>query len=329
QYEPYYSSTHEYEDEVELVEQGVSPLIHYDPIGRVSRTDFPDGTFSKLEITPRESTSWDPTDTVEDSDWYAARKDDDGPDPYWKKERRAAELAFEHRETPSKMIFDSLGRPFLGIEDLGGGTTYTTKVILDIRGLPSQIIDARGNVAEARSYGILGQVLETTSADAGDRQALTTILAEPLRAWDAKHQCARVTYDELRRPVDAYVQPAVGSEILLSRTIYGESLASPELTNHRGRVYRTYGGGGEATTPAFDFKGLPTSSEVRLLRDPKAKTDWTVIAAHTTIPDMATAAAPLLETTVYTSSSTHDALGRVLTAISPDGSEVAYTYNER
>src|SRR5690554_4408350 len=44
---------------------------------------------------------------------------------------------------------------------------------------------------------------------------------------------------------------------------------------------------------------------------------------------MATAAAPSLETTVYTSSSTHDALGRVLTAIFPDGSEVAYAYNQR
>ena len=137
------------------------------------------------------------------------------------------------------MVFDSLWRPFLGIEDLGGGTTYTTKVVLDIRGLPSQIIDARGNVAEGRTHGILGQVLETTSADAGDRQALTTILGEPLRGWDAKDQCARVTYDALRRPVDGYVQPAVGSEILLSRVIYGESLASPQSTNHRGRVYRS------------------------------------------------------------------------------------------
>src|SRR5690606_24237858 len=178
QYEPYYSSTHEYEDEAELVEQGVSPLIHYDPIGRVIRTDFPDGTFSKVEFTPWESTSWDANDTVKDSDWYAARKDYDGPDPYWKKERRAAEQAFEHRETPSKLIFDALGRPFLGIEGLGGGITYETRVVLDIRGLPSQIFDARGNVAEARTHGILGQVLETTSTDAGDRQALTTILGE-------------------------------------------------------------------------------------------------------------------------------------------------------
>jgi RHS repeat-associated protein len=65
------------------------------------------------------------------------------------------------------------------------------------------------------------------------------------------------------------------------------------------------------------------------LLDPTAKTDWTVIAGQSTIAGMASAAASSLETTVYTSSSTHDALGRVLTAISPDGSEVAYTYNER
>src|SRR5690606_31784820 len=126
-----------------------------------------------------------------------------------------------------------------------------------------------------------------------------------LRAWDAKDQRARVTYDELRRPVDSYVQPAVGSEILLSRTIYGEALASPQSSNHRGRVYRTYDGGGEATTPAFDFKGLPTSSEVKLLLDPTAKNDWTVIANQSTIATMATAAASSLESTTYTSSSSH------------------------
>jgi hypothetical protein len=52
-----------------------------------------------------------------------------------------------------------------------------------------------------------------------------------------------------------------------------------------------------------------------------------VIANQNTIATMATAGAPSLETTVCTSSSTHDALGR--TAISPDGSEVTYAYNER
>ncbi|MCA9687082.1 MAG: toxin, partial [Myxococcales bacterium] len=216
QYEPYFSSTPAFEDEAELVEQGVSALLNYDPVGRLVRSDLPDGTFSRVEFTPWESTSWDANDTVADSDWYAARYDYVGADVHSLKERRAAELAWAHRETPSRTIFDSLGRPFLGIEDLGGGNTLETKVVLDVRGLPLQIIDARGNVAEGRTHGILGQLLETTSVDAGDRQALTTILGEPLRSWDAKDQCARATYDALRRPVDGYVQPAVGSELLLS-----------------------------------------------------------------------------------------------------------------
>ena len=142
-------------------DSAVGGIGHYDPLGRVIRTDFPDGTFSRVEFTPWESTSWDANDTVADSDWYAARSGYVGPDVFWQKERRAAELAFAHRDTPSKLIFDSLGRPFLGIEDPGGGATYETRVVLDIRGLPSLIIDARGNIAEQRTHGILGQVLET------------------------------------------------------------------------------------------------------------------------------------------------------------------------
>lgn len=43
QYEPFFSSTHEYEDEDDLVEWGVTPILRYDPLGRVVRTDLPDG----------------------------------------------------------------------------------------------------------------------------------------------------------------------------------------------------------------------------------------------------------------------------------------------
>ncbi|NJO56517.1 MAG: hypothetical protein HC834_09515 [Rhodospirillales bacterium] len=38
---------------------------------------------------------------------------------------------------------------------------------------------------------------------------------------------------------DSLGRPLLGIEILLSRTIYGEALASPQSSNHRGRVYRT------------------------------------------------------------------------------------------
>lgn len=40
QYEPYFSQTNEYENEPEIVETGVTPIMHYDPLGRLIRTPF-------------------------------------------------------------------------------------------------------------------------------------------------------------------------------------------------------------------------------------------------------------------------------------------------
>ena len=39
QYEPYFSVSHKYEDLKELVETGVTPLMHYDALGRLARTE--------------------------------------------------------------------------------------------------------------------------------------------------------------------------------------------------------------------------------------------------------------------------------------------------
>jgi len=44
QYEPFFSATFEYEAEAELTEWGVTPILRYDPVGRLVRTDLPDGT---------------------------------------------------------------------------------------------------------------------------------------------------------------------------------------------------------------------------------------------------------------------------------------------
>ena len=45
QYEPYFSATHAFEDEDDIVAWGVTPVIHYDAVGRAIRVDFPDGTY--------------------------------------------------------------------------------------------------------------------------------------------------------------------------------------------------------------------------------------------------------------------------------------------
>jgi hypothetical protein len=58
------------------------------------------------------------------------------------------------------------------------------------------------------------------------------------------------------------------------------------------------------------------------------RTGTTDLLEEDTIADMATAAAPLLDTETFSASSTRDALGRVLTAVSPDASEVHHPYDE-
>lgn len=74
QYEPYFSDTPDFEDEDEVRLYGVSPLLHYDSMGRNVRTDLPDGTFTKVEFTPWWSKHYDAVDTVLDSEWYAKRR---------------------------------------------------------------------------------------------------------------------------------------------------------------------------------------------------------------------------------------------------------------
>ncbi|PRQ06642.1 SpvB/TcaC N-terminal domain-containing protein [Enhygromyxa salina] len=331
-YEPYFSSTPDYEDEAELVEQGVTALNHYDPLGRLIRTDLPNGTFSRVEFTPWEQTSWDVNDTALDSAWYAERIGYQGQDVALQKERRAAQLAAKHARTPSKVHLDTLGRPFLAVahnkDDQGADEFYATRSVLDIQGNVLEVIDARGNSVETRIYGMLGQSLFVGSVDAGDRRHLLTALGQPMRSWDSRDQRFSTTYDTLRRPVDRMVSVGGANEQLLERIVYGELLATPEATNHRGHVYRVYDGAGVATTAAFDFKGHALTEQRQLVASKTTTPDWSALLGETTIPAMTTAAAPLLDAETFSASRKRDALGRVLTAISPDNSEVTYTYDE-
>ena len=68
QYEPFFDSRPDFTDDAALVEIGVSPTIHYDPLGRTTRTDMPDGTYSRVNFDPWQETTYDPSDTVLDSD---------------------------------------------------------------------------------------------------------------------------------------------------------------------------------------------------------------------------------------------------------------------
>ncbi|MDH4140640.1 MAG: transglycosylase SLT domain-containing protein, partial [Coriobacteriia bacterium] len=331
-YEPFFSDTFEYESERALVEWGVTPILRYDPLGRLVRTDLPNGTFRKVVFDAWGQTSWDENDTVLESRWYRDRgaPDPQGPEPRNDPRRRAAWLAAQHANTPTRSHVDALGRAFLAEADNRDPTgLYRTRSQLDVSGNALAVIDARGNRAlEGQVFDMLGRMLFTRSADAGWSRSLSDVTGKPLRAWDARGHELRYRYDALQRPTHVLVRPKHGHEALVGRLVYGEAHPEAAARNLRGRAYQTYDGAGVATSARFDFKGNPIEASRRLAREYRETIDWSVLAELDDVADVETAAAAQLAREVFTTSAEYDAVGRVVSQTAPDASETRPTYHE-
>src|SRR5262249_48976971 len=64
QYEPFFSSTNLYEEEREMTDTGVSPVIFYDPLERVITTLRPNYSYEKVVFDPWQQSTFDVNDTV-------------------------------------------------------------------------------------------------------------------------------------------------------------------------------------------------------------------------------------------------------------------------
>ncbi|MEP0919547.1 FG-GAP-like repeat-containing protein [Leptolyngbya sp. DQ-M1] len=312
QYEPFFSPTHLYENEKDLVECGVTPIIHYDPLGRVVRTDLPNGTFSKVEFDAWYQETWDENDTVLESQWHRDRQSPTfaGTEPEKVAERRAAKLTETHAKTPSIAHLDTLGRPFLTIADNGTAGKYRTHVTLDIEGNQRLVTDARNNRVLEQKFDLLGHVVYSRSMDAGDRWMLNNVAGKPIRSWDSRGFTRRFTYDRLQRPLALFVKDERG-ERLAEAITYGESQG--DAKNHRGTVYQMVDGAGVVTNTEYDFKGNLLSSKRELLKDYRNSVNWLENPAREE---------------EFTSQTRFDALNRPISLMAPDNSTVYPIYNE-
>ncbi len=323
QYEPYFSGSDGYESEPAIVETGVTPVLHYDALDRLVRTDLPDGTSSRVEFATWEQKSFDQNDTVLESGWYADRGSPDpaGGEPA-NPERRAAWLAAKYADTPSVEYLDALGRTFYGVADNGTLGKYATHTVFDILGNPLSVTDARGNVVMTYSYNSLSVVCRTASMDAGERRTLLAVDGKPVLGFDARNHRLRSGYDALRRPVEQWLSENGGAEKLVGRTVYGESAPNPEAHNLRGMAWKVYDQGGLVENAAYDFKGNLLESARRFARTYDAKIDWNVAD-----PDA------LLESETFTTTTAYDALNRATSIRTPHNanipaSEILPAYNE-
>ncbi len=367
QYEPSFSPPpvgHRFEAPLE---SGVTPVLFYDAVGRLVRTDAPDGSFSRAVFSPWHVAGYDSNDTVLEpgNTWYARMSASANP-----AERRAAQLAAAHADTPELTLLDSLGRAVVTVAHNradGADAKHVTFTKLDTEGKPLWVQDARGNRVMqyvtplpagprpfddpqnlapqgfAPCYDIAGQLLFQRSADAGDRWMLHDAAGKPFFAWGSRGFRSRMTYDALRRPVGVFVSAAAdttlagaprdpaqppGPALLVERRVYGETHPDANA-NLRGKLYRVYDGAGVATSARYDFKGNLLAGNRRFARDYKAAPDWSALAGLSDPSGIAAAAEPLLEPAPpLISQAEYDALGRLTTTTTPDGSVYRAAFNQ-
>jgi len=348
QYEPFFSASHDFEFAVIV---GVSPILFYDPVWRVVATLYPNHTYEKVAFDPWKQTNWDVNDTVTfdpktdpDAGEFFTRLPDSDYLPTWYRQRiegelgpaekSAAEKTARHADTPALAYVDTLGRTFLSIGDNGKDQAgrpqkYETRMLLDIQGNQRAVIDALDRVVMRHDYDMLGRQVHQASMDAGERWTLHDIAGKPIRAWNSRLFAFRSEYDALRRPSRSYVQGGDAyernaspypRETLFEQVIYGDS-AGHGLTEHRrleanlrGKVYRRLDNAGIVTTGRYDFKGNLLEGSRQFTRDYKTVPDWSQD--------------PALESRKFVSSTTYDALNRVVTSTSPDRSVFRPTYNQ-
>lgn len=333
QYEPYFSVTHRYEDAPELVEVGFTPLMYYDPAGRLIKTEFPDGTFSKVKFDSWLQRTFDQNDTVQASDWYAARVGGAmGP-----AEQDAAQKAALHHDTPAVAHLDSLGRLFCTVAhnkfldraaNLVREEFYSTRIGFDVENNQRKVTDARGLEVLRQDFQMLGAVAHSLSADAGERRTLNNAAGKPIRTFDGRGHTVRAVYDSLQRPTHLFVQEGGNAEVLAERAVYGEALPNAAKFNLRGKLYQHYDGAGFVTNERHDFKGNLLSHTYQLAVEYKQQVDWSPLAALTDAQAIASPPAALLESETFTTATEYDALNRPIKLITPDQSEVHPGYNE-
>ena len=328
QYEPYFSTAAVpwgYDPAEAAAAVGVTPRMHYDPVGRVYRTDLPDGSYTKITWDGWMQTIYDNNDTVADSQWYL-NNTTGGATP---EQISTAAKALNHNNTPTVIHLDTLGRAFYTIQNEAlpdpnpllpwDNFFYASYVDLDIEGNRLAIHDARLPAITpiiTYTYGMLKAVVQQVSRDSGTTKSYTDVGGQPAYMWDAAGNEFHLIYDELRRQRFKDVTYGLGpSTNRLEEIIYGETVSGAADNNLLGKVYQFYDGVGMKTVVNYDFKGNPTATNEQLL------SDATIIDVNWNSP-------PALAAQVFTTSVAYDAFNRPVTSFDQGGNKTTHGYDQ-
>ncbi|NOT54861.1 MAG: RHS repeat-associated core domain-containing protein [Deltaproteobacteria bacterium] len=327
-YEPFFSNGFAYAPPTDA-QFGQKAVMFYDPRGQVIRTVNPDGSEQRVIFgapenlttpeaftpTPWEAYTYDANDNAGRTHATAAN----GYQPHW--------------NTPASIVVDALGRTVIATARNGTNSAtdwITTRSTYNIQGNLLTVTDALGRVAFRYVYDLAKHPLRTESIDAGLRRAVIDALGNPIEERDSKGALALHAYDVLHRPLRMWTRDGNGQPLTLrERLVYGDAAdsgltpAQAAAANLLGKPYQHYDEAGLATVESYDFKGnglektrqvISDGAQLKVFTPPPAnwqvqpfRVDWQPPTGNT----LPTHASALLDTTVYRTSLTYDALDRV------------------
>jgi RHS repeat-associated protein len=328
-YEPFFGTGYDYTQPGEA-QLGQRVTMFYDPRGQVIRTRYPDGS-EQLVIfgipadlaipsvytpTPWESYTYDANDN-------AGRTHGDTAGEYR-----------DHWNTPASIELDALGRTVRAVAR-NGTESLTTRSAYDIQGNLLSIVDPLGRQAFTYRYDLARRRWRVDSIDAGRRDSVPDALGSAVEGRDGKGALVLATLDRLRRPGRVWARDGGTAPVTLRQMVeYGDGgtpdqppakRAAARALNLLGRPIRHNDEAGLVVVAAADFKGNVLESTRRVIADAPilatyatgASNGWQVTPFQvdwTPAPGQTQDAreAELLEPTGYTTTTSYDALNRVV-----------------
>ncbi len=304
-YAPFFSSVTRYEAPAEVTDVLAETVLTHDAVGRPTRQDEPNGTYTLAAFEPWRLTRSDANDTVGTSLYRATREPLPNTDP----EKLALTGALAHAGTPALIDLDPLGREIRRVDPTGTGDRIVTTT-LDPTGNPLRVIDGRGITALQHGRDLQARIVMEATADAGQRLLLPDAANRPAHEWIADNDHTVRTFDLLDRPLTVTATRAgAGTTPRLAEQLrYGDQPGEPDAKarNALGRVVGVRDSSGELTIVQYDPYGQALAVERKLCTEAGATPDW------------ATPTAVALELPAYRSETAYDALGRVVTRVLPD-----------
>ncbi len=333
QYEPFFSHGSNYQGEIVLSQTGVSPIYHYDPLLRQIRVDTPKGFFSKSEFKPWYQIHSDVNDTVKEAAYFEQF------DQLSNAEKAALNLAQKDYQTPNIHVFDNQGRAFLSyqilVDDSNTSHYLPTKIEFNIQGNGLSFVDPRLSKTNEESgtqfknlrqtFDMNGDVLAKNSSDAGVDCHLYNVFGNQLWTWTARDYVQIIEYDALQRKKRVYIHkkeadvpvPPLEQFNLVEDFIFGEDQPNSKDNNLRGKIFQLKDLSGILSIPSYDLHGNVLSSSRQFIVDYKTPNDW----QSSSLVD--------LESEVYQSQFSYDALGRLSSKTTPDNTITRHQYNPR